>query len=157
MLLPPIVGCVSVCRPYEASVFETTIRVVGGMLAAFELSNDRMFIVRSGPKGLLHAVTAVPTSQGCCCCHACSVSCVDRMHLNRAYSFLPSWVSPQKAMQLPWWFSLFDQADMLGWVLSLLVESVCAVSCRKSPEKTKAIVAHTELHCLETIHDSCVW
>ena len=48
-LLPPIAGYVSVCRPYEASVFETTIRVVGGMLAAFDLSNDRMFIVRFGP------------------------------------------------------------------------------------------------------------
>ena len=57
-LLPPIVGYVSVCRPYEASVFETTIRVVGGMLAAFDLSNDRMFIVRSDP--------GIPTFCDCC-------------------------------------------------------------------------------------------
>ncbi|KAL3145318.1 hypothetical protein ABBQ38_001578 [Trebouxia sp. C0009 RCD-2024] len=34
-------------RPYEASVFETTIRVVGGMLSAYELSQDRMFITRA--------------------------------------------------------------------------------------------------------------
>ncbi len=35
------------CRPYEASVFETTIRIVGGMLAAYELSQDHMYIDRS--------------------------------------------------------------------------------------------------------------
>ena len=40
--------CVLVdCRPYEASVFETTIRIVGGMLAAYELSQDHMYIDRS--------------------------------------------------------------------------------------------------------------
>ncbi|DBB13854.1 TPA: hypothetical protein ACH3X3_000846 [Trebouxia sp. C0006] len=33
-------------RPYEASVFETTIRIVGGMLAAYELSQDHMYIDR---------------------------------------------------------------------------------------------------------------
>ena len=38
------------CRPYEASVFETTIRIVGGMLAAYELSQDHMYIDRSAYK-----------------------------------------------------------------------------------------------------------
>ena len=33
-------------RAYDASVFETTIRVLGGMLTAFELSNDRIFLTR---------------------------------------------------------------------------------------------------------------
>ena len=33
-------------RPYDASVFETTIRVMGGLLTAYELSDDRMFLTR---------------------------------------------------------------------------------------------------------------
>ena len=34
------------CRAYDASVFETTIRVLGGMLTAYELSNDQIFLTR---------------------------------------------------------------------------------------------------------------
>lgn len=34
------------CRPNEASVFETTIRIVGGMLSAYELTQDAMYIQR---------------------------------------------------------------------------------------------------------------
>ena len=44
------VRILNACRPYEASLFETTIRVVGGMLAAYELSNDYMYIERSAHK-----------------------------------------------------------------------------------------------------------
>lgn len=33
-------------RAYDASVFETTIRVLGGMLTAYELSNDQIFLTR---------------------------------------------------------------------------------------------------------------
>ena len=61
-------GHVSVCRPYEASVFETTIRVVGGMLAAFELSNDRMFIVRSA-LCFLPSVALMSASNFCFAAH----------------------------------------------------------------------------------------
>jgi len=31
-------------KPYEASVFETVIRIVGGFIAAYDLSGDRMFV-----------------------------------------------------------------------------------------------------------------
>ena len=36
------------CRFYDASVFETIIRVLGGMLTAHELSGDAGFLTRSG-------------------------------------------------------------------------------------------------------------
>lgn len=36
-------------RQYDASVFETTIRVMGGLLTAYELSNDRIFLTRRPP------------------------------------------------------------------------------------------------------------
>ena len=35
-----------VCRAYDASVFETTIRVVGGLLSAFHLSGDKVFLTK---------------------------------------------------------------------------------------------------------------
>ncbi len=35
------------CRFYDASVFETIIRVLGGMLTAHELSGDAGFLTRS--------------------------------------------------------------------------------------------------------------
>ncbi|KAJ3693456.1 hypothetical protein LUZ60_008936 [Juncus effusus] len=34
-------------KDYEASVFETTIRVVGGLLSAYDLSNDEMFLEKA--------------------------------------------------------------------------------------------------------------
>ncbi|MCL7049661.1 hypothetical protein MKW94_030705 [Papaver nudicaule] len=34
-------------KNYEASVFETTIRVVGGLLSAFDLSGDKMFLEKA--------------------------------------------------------------------------------------------------------------
>ena len=37
------------CRLYEASVFETTIRVVGGILTAHELTGDPEFLKRQAP------------------------------------------------------------------------------------------------------------
>ena len=37
-----------VCRFYDASVFETCIRVLGGMLTAHELSGDAAFLTRCG-------------------------------------------------------------------------------------------------------------
>lgn len=42
----PVLGVCRLCRAYDASVFETTIRVLGGMLTAYELSNDRIFLTR---------------------------------------------------------------------------------------------------------------
>ena len=39
------------CRAYDASVFETTIRVLGGMLTAYELSSDRIFLTRCASLG----------------------------------------------------------------------------------------------------------
>ena len=36
------------CRFYDASVFETIIRVLGGMLTAHELSGDAGFLLRYG-------------------------------------------------------------------------------------------------------------
>lgn len=47
------------CRFYEASVFETTIRVVGGILTAHELSGDDAFLRRYLPSYLpfLHHLT----------------------------------------------------------------------------------------------------
>ncbi|KNA22379.1 hypothetical protein SOVF_034640 [Spinacia oleracea] len=34
-------------KDYDASVFETTIRVVGGLLSAYDLSNDKMFLEKA--------------------------------------------------------------------------------------------------------------
>ncbi|KAL8137006.1 hypothetical protein V2J09_003007 [Rumex salicifolius] len=34
-------------KDYEASVFETTIRVVGGLLSAYDLSNDKVFLEKA--------------------------------------------------------------------------------------------------------------
>lgn len=34
------------CRFYDASVFETIIRILGGMLTAYELSGDAGFLTR---------------------------------------------------------------------------------------------------------------
>ncbi|XP_057967780.1 mannosyl-oligosaccharide 1,2-alpha-mannosidase MNS1-like [Malania oleifera] len=34
-------------KNYDASVFETTIRVVGGLLSAYDLSNDKMFLEKA--------------------------------------------------------------------------------------------------------------
>jgi hypothetical protein len=36
----------SACREYYASVFETTIRILGGLLSAYDLSGDRVFLTR---------------------------------------------------------------------------------------------------------------
>jgi len=36
----------SACRDYYASVFETTIRILGGLLSAYDLSGDRVFLTR---------------------------------------------------------------------------------------------------------------
>jgi Glycosyl hydrolase family 47 len=36
------------CSDHDSSVFETTIRVVGGLLAAHDLSGDAMFARRCG-------------------------------------------------------------------------------------------------------------
>lgn len=41
-----VTDCCGPRRPYDASVFETTIRIMGGLLTAYELSNDRMFLTR---------------------------------------------------------------------------------------------------------------
>ena len=41
--------CACSCRFYDASVFETIIRVLGGMLTAHELSGDAGFLTRCGP------------------------------------------------------------------------------------------------------------
>ena len=84
------------------------------------------------------------------------------MHLNRAYALVSSWVSPQDTKQgnataLGGWFPLFHAADMLTWMLSLLVESVCAVtkSEQNHSMKTKAIVVCIGWHCRETVQDGC--
>lgn len=34
-------------KDYDASVFETTIRIVGGLLSAYDLSNDKMFLEKA--------------------------------------------------------------------------------------------------------------
>jgi mannosyl-oligosaccharide alpha-1,2-mannosidase len=39
-------GGASACRDYDASVFETTIRILGGLLSAYDLSGDRVFLTR---------------------------------------------------------------------------------------------------------------
>ena len=41
---PPLLATTS---DYDASVFETTIRVAGGMLAAYELTGDEMYVHRT--------------------------------------------------------------------------------------------------------------
>ena len=45
-LMPALKNTLQTRRPYDASVFETTIRVVGGMLTAHELSGDPEFLRR---------------------------------------------------------------------------------------------------------------
>ena len=132
-----MVGCVSVCRPYEASVFETTIRVVGGMLAAFELTNDRMFVVRSAPR--------IPTFSPCRA-HFTGlllllfVSCCEEMQLEHAYALVSSRVGPfdtERGNARAWVPPpLFGQADMLGWVPSASEHSLCAATCRTILMKT---------------------
>jgi len=59
------------CRPYEASVFETTIRIVGGMLAAYELSQDHMYIDRSAytPNRISNCLTL----SNLCAPHLCAL------------------------------------------------------------------------------------
>ena len=37
----------NLARPVDASVFETTIRVAGGLMAAFYLSDDPMFLAKA--------------------------------------------------------------------------------------------------------------
>ena len=54
------------CSDHDSSVFETTIRVVGGLLAAHDLSGDAMFARRCGP---------IPWSQFCPVVRA--LNCVD--------------------------------------------------------------------------------
>ena len=59
------------CRPYEASVFETTIRIVGGMLAAYELSQDHMYIDRSGHTS--NRINRILTVSNLCKPHLCDM------------------------------------------------------------------------------------
>lgn len=44
------------CSDHDSSVFETTIRVVGGLLAAHDLSGDAMFARRCGPPCSIYAL-----------------------------------------------------------------------------------------------------
>ena len=51
----------------DVNLFETTIRVLGGLLAAFHLSGgDQMFLYKAAGLGLrLSAAFASPTGAGC--------------------------------------------------------------------------------------------
>ena len=99
----------------------------------------------SGPVlRLLPSLTTVATSHSsCCCCHAC----FDSFAWNAPEQSLR--VGPQlgqspgnqaRQCNCLGWSSLFDTAGMLSWLLSLLDESVRAVTCIGNPMKTKAFV-----------------
>lgn len=50
----------SFAKPRSVSFFETTIRALGGLLAAYELSKDKVFLDKADVSGWVLAATPVP-------------------------------------------------------------------------------------------------
>lgn len=60
------------CRGGNVSVFETTIRILGGLLSAFQLSGDRVFLDKCARHPCAHPGSRLTASFAGACRHLCA-------------------------------------------------------------------------------------
>jgi mannosyl-oligosaccharide alpha-1,2-mannosidase len=87
-------------RPVQVSFFESTIRVLGGLLAAFHLSGDHMFVDRAADIGKRLAA-AFETKSGI---PHCSVNLANRVSSNPGWTNGASVLSEVGSVQLEFFY-----------------------------------------------------